>query len=30
MSGLTFDLQDSKVIELSKELILSKVKEEAI
>lgn len=30
MSELTFDLQDSKVIELSKELILSKVKEEAI
>jgi len=30
MSELTFDLQDSKMIELSKELILSKVKEEAI
>jgi hypothetical protein len=30
MNELTFDLQDSKVIELSKELILSKVKEEAI
>ena len=30
MNELTFDLQDSKIIELSKELILSKVKEEAI